>query len=91
MENRVCFSKVAGIARSDESFELRAHVSHHSVNFKDKKSVVELAGFGMVSQFPLDPMHLVDLGVVKNRLNCRLREEISEFYTCRVWKNLQNN
>lgn len=30
---------------------------------------IEMSGFRMITQFPLDPMHLIDLGVVKTMLN----------------------
>lgn len=54
--------------RTDISFLSRSSPSHHTETFKGKKSVLEEAGFGMVSQFPLDCMHLVDLEVTKKLL-----------------------
>lgn len=61
----MCFPNKIGVLRSDESFELRTNISHHLKEFKEKKNILEEAGIRMVSQFPLDAMHLVDLGVVK--------------------------
>ena len=62
-ERIVCLSKKIGPLRTDKTFQDRCHPSHHSEEFKEKLSILEEAGFGMISQFPLDAMHLVDLGV----------------------------
>ncbi|XP_067637611.1 uncharacterized protein [Eurosta solidaginis] len=63
------FPVSVGIAQTDESFKNRQDISHHRLEYKNKETVLESANFGMVSQFPLDPMHLVDLGVMKKLLN----------------------
>lgn len=73
-ERRVCFPTEIGVLRSDSSFEQRLHASHHLVQFRHQKSVLEDAGFRMVSQFPLDSMHLVDLGVVKKFLKLLIKK-----------------
>ncbi|XP_067630062.1 uncharacterized protein [Eurosta solidaginis] len=67
-DGKVYLPTTSGIPRTDISFEKRDHVSHHSPQFRQQKPVLEDAGFKMVSQFPLDCMHLVDLGVVKRFL-----------------------
>ncbi|XP_036319869.1 uncharacterized protein LOC118734260 [Rhagoletis pomonella] len=69
LEKRVCFSKELCELRTDFSFKNRNDLAHHNVKFREEENVLEEAGFGMVSQFPLDPMHLVDLGVVKKLLH----------------------
>lgn len=60
-DNRVIFDTNLNYAeKSDEDFfNLESHKY-----IKDKSPLLELS-IGMVSQFPLDPMHLVFLGVVK--------------------------
>lgn len=58
-------SVVSGTLRTDNSFRERVHQNHHHTNIP---SELEKIGIGMVSQFPLDPMHLVDLGVVRSTL-----------------------
>ncbi|XP_076546679.1 uncharacterized protein LOC117610679 isoform X1 [Osmia lignaria lignaria] len=49
--------------RSDESFKLRKQEEHHKIT-----SNIEDLNIGMVTQFPLDYMHLVLLGVMKKLL-----------------------
>ncbi|XP_054745455.1 uncharacterized protein LOC129249819 [Anastrepha obliqua] len=65
VNKRICFSKKVHNLRSDVSFKYRAEPAHHSSTFRTCESILEKSGFKMVSQFPLDPMHLVDLGVTK--------------------------
>lgn len=71
---RVCFSKNVHNLRSDISFKNRVDPSHHSSPFKTSESILESANFKMVSQFPLDPMHLVDLGVCKKLLHLLVKK-----------------
>ena len=52
-------------SRTDATFSARVHAEHHSLAHSLTDSVLERAGFGMVSQFPLDAMHLMDLGLGK--------------------------
>lgn len=54
-----------GEPRTDDTFRARKHLDNHSDRHKNSLSVLERYGFGMVSMFPLDVMHLVDLGVGK--------------------------
>ena len=67
-KNRVVYSKISGSLRTDASFTARSDINHHRDSYKNKKSILEDCGFKLVSQFPLDPMHLVDLGVAKKLL-----------------------
>lgn len=55
----------AGILRTDDSFLHRTDQTHH---LSLDHSVLEQSGVNMVTQFPLDSMHLVDLGIVKKML-----------------------
>jgi hypothetical protein len=52
------------VLRSDESFLQRRDPDHH----REGKSPLETLGIGLVSQFPLDYMHLVILGVMRKLL-----------------------
>lgn len=54
--------------RTDETFIERLDPLHHHKNYVDKPNVLEENGFGMVSMFVIDPMHLVDLGLSKKFL-----------------------
>ena len=49
--------------RSDQSFRNRIHEDHHNGD-----SVLEQLDIDMVLDFPVDPMHLVDLGVCRKLL-----------------------
>ena len=60
--------------RNDNSFTLRRQPEHHTFDKRKgetvhTRSAFEHCGVGMVSQFPLDIMHLVFLGVVKRLMN----------------------
>lgn len=61
-KRRVCFFEQDCLRRTDESFHNNHY--HHVGN-----SILEDIGTGMVSQFRLDALHLVYLGVVKRMLN----------------------
>ena len=59
------YNIVSGKLRTDESFSTRADEQHHN---NQHQSMLEKSSIGMVSQFPIDPMHLVDLGIAKKML-----------------------
>ncbi|XP_031625627.1 uncharacterized protein LOC116342258 [Contarinia nasturtii] len=64
--HRMSFPKCDGIRRTDEMFRNRIQPQHH----KDK-SLMEKLNIDMVSQFPTsDPLHLLELGVMKKLLVC---------------------
>lgn len=54
--------------RTDHSFKNRDHCHHHLSKFQSAKSSLETIDIGMVSQIPIDPMHLFDLGVTRRIL-----------------------
>lgn len=64
-KEKVVYSNTVGpIQRTDETYSNRLHPEHHKPGYIGKRSVLEMMGFRMISQFPLDPMHIIDLGVV---------------------------
>ncbi|XP_067635656.1 uncharacterized protein, partial [Eurosta solidaginis] len=65
---RMSFSQVVAEPRTDISFKNRVDMQHHLDQFRDNENVLESVNIDMVSQFPLEPMHLVDLGVMKKLL-----------------------
>lgn len=67
--SRLVFLDLDAPLRSDESFLLRSQPRHHK-----GVSPLEGCGAGMVSMFPLDPMHLVWGGSVKRLLEYWLFE-----------------
>lgn len=64
----VMYSTEISSLRTDETFRNRMHKIHHHTHFQTRQTALETAGIGMVSQFPIEPMHLVDLGAVKKIL-----------------------
>ncbi|KYN21546.1 hypothetical protein ALC57_06079 [Trachymyrmex cornetzi] len=63
VENRVTFPEINARLRSDESFKLKHQEEHHKIT-----SILEDLNIGIITQFPLDYMHLVLLGVMKRLL-----------------------
>lgn len=55
--------------RTDEDFMQRKDSSHHIQCFQQNITALEEIGIEMVTQFPLDAMHLIDLGVAKKILS----------------------
>lgn len=60
--NRLLYQNRSSALRTDESFLYRLDPNHHRPVFLEDHSVLEKVGVGMVSQFVIDPMHLIDLG-----------------------------
>lgn len=87
------FCSIVGDAlRSDESFSSRRDLQHHNQNYYNKQSVLEKVGVGMVSQIPIDPMHLIDLGVVKKCLLLLLEDKFGRYFLSREDKvNFKNS
>ena len=56
--------------RTDDSFRNRSHRVHHLGN---TRSPLEDLGVGMITQIPLDPMHLAFLGVTKRVMKSVLK------------------
>ncbi|XP_059617852.1 uncharacterized protein LOC132262568 [Phlebotomus argentipes] len=81
------FSPSAAKPRTDEDFRLRKNKEFHKKNFVDKRLPVENLNINLAKDFPIDAMHVVDLGVMKRVLNCIVeqlpkeqREVFSEQY-----------
>lgn len=54
---RFSFSKLVKELRTSSSFKNMFDAEHHSLAFKEQQK--KCHGFGIVSQFPLDPTHLL--------------------------------
>lgn len=65
---KVRYSEYSGIPRTDKTFSDRLHPEHHKPEYLHQRSALEEMNFKMVSQFPIDPMHCIDLNVVKKTL-----------------------
>ncbi|XP_011859938.1 PREDICTED: uncharacterized protein LOC105557334 [Vollenhovia emeryi] len=85
VSNRVVFLETHSMLRTNDTFKNRIHIEHHTGD-----SILEKLAIGMVSQIPLDYMHLVCLGVVKRLLqlwvrgnrNIRLSSEAVNLISC---------
>lgn len=62
-------------ARTDSSFRDRRDILHHQIKFSDTKNIFEKINKGMVSQFVIDPMHLIDEGVVKKMFTAMVKNK----------------
>lgn len=62
-----------GELRTDESFRNREDILHHKPQFQKKASLLESL-IGMISQFVIDCMHAVDLGVTKKIMKFVLKD-----------------
>jgi hypothetical protein len=69
---KMTFQSVSERTRTDAEFAQQTDVDHHLA-----KSPLSLLPVGMVSQFPLDYMHLVCLGVVRRLLLCWIKGALS--------------
>lgn len=72
INNRLSYQTVRGTPRTDTGFLLRSDPDHHLPEHLNNPTVLEMAGFGMVTHFPLGPMHLFDLGNTKKYLKLLL-------------------
>lgn len=72
VSNRVIFTETNNALRTDDTFKNRSQIEHHTGD-----SVLEKLSIGMVSQIPLDYMHLVCLGVMKRLLQLWLKGSIN--------------
>lgn len=72
INNRMAFQTVRGSPRTDTGFLLRSDPLHHLPEYLQNPTLLETAGFGMVTQFPVGPMHLFDLGNTKKYLKLLL-------------------
>lgn len=82
--NKMIYQPIRTNDRTDATFSNREDPGHHQPQFQDQRSLLETIGIGMVSQFPIDPMHAVDSGIMKRILgsilngpcnSCHLRGE----------------
>lgn len=74
IENVTVYSDISGDRRTDSMFKSRAHPEHHSELFRNNLTDLEEANIKMVTQFPIDPMHLIDLGVTRKILNLLVKK-----------------
>lgn len=74
VEHVTVYSDIPGERRTDDMFKSRMCPDHHSVMFRINATDLEEANINMVTQFPIDPMHLFDLGVTRKMLNALVKK-----------------
>jgi hypothetical protein len=74
------YQNIAGEPRSDESFLHREDPEHHNPLFLEEPNPLEILDIGMVSQVPIEPMHLLDLGVMKKLLVFYISNKGNRFF-----------
>lgn len=81
VNGRAVFTAEVGQLRTDESFYNRVHPNHHNDLYKTiaTRTVIERIGIKMISQIPLDTMHLVELGVMKKILELLMGRLVTGF------------
>lgn len=62
------YSTKPGVLITDEDFRNRKYPCHHNSAYLSEKTPFETINTSMVTQVPLDTMHLIDLGVMKKFL-----------------------
>lgn len=62
---RMCFSDINCLKRTDDSFAKQTQKEHHT----GQSILLNIPNFGLISKVPLDYMHLVCIGAVKKILN----------------------
>lgn len=70
--DRVCFSPTAGVPRTDQSFRQQQDPDHHQ-----GVSILTELPIDCIRNVPLDPMHLVYLGVARKLVNLWLSGPLS--------------
>jgi len=86
INNRIVFLELDSTLRTDYSFKIRQHKEHHIEKYQTQPTIIETLNIGMVSNIPLDCMHLIFLGVskrllqfwIKGKLNIRLSPVLLE-------------
>ena len=71
----MCFQEIENTIRTDENFKHRTYKNHH--NHTDV--ALEKLNIGCVTQFPIDYMHCVLLGVTRQLLFCLIKQRKKEF------------
>ncbi|XP_075167974.1 uncharacterized protein LOC142240153 [Haematobia irritans] len=69
IEHVTVYSSYISQLRTDDDFKQRTQKGFHKQNSMNGPTGLEELGIGMISQFPLEPMHLIDLGVTKKMVS----------------------
>ena len=82
---KVVFASAEGTRRTNESFRNQTDDGHHLQNIVSPLTSLDI---DMISHFPLDPMHLLHLGVMRRLLLAWLRGPLTVRWPARVVSDL---
>lgn len=78
LNHKIVFQTVEGNPKTDQNFKQRIDKTFHHPNFLQNENILETIGIEMISQFPIEPMHLIDMGVVKKILKVRSQDNMKK-------------
>ncbi|XP_046811876.1 uncharacterized protein LOC124421110 [Lucilia cuprina] len=78
ISNVLSYSTESSVVINDENFSKRKYKNHHQLKFMNTKTPLEKINLNMISQVPLDPMHVIDLGVTRKMLKKLMQNKVSE-------------
>lgn len=94
INNVLTYSSEASQLITDQDFSDRKYLNHHQKFFYTKKTPLENVNVKMISQVPLDDMHLVDLGVMRKilvrMLHNKINVKISKDNISKISKHLES-
>lgn len=74
INRKMCFSQIHAPVRTDDDFRNKTDEEYHNRGITS--CLVEIPGFGPVTNVPTDPMHLLDLGIMRRMLNLLLDDDL---------------
>jgi hypothetical protein len=80
IDRTTVFSKTVVGCRTDQSYTNRSDPQFHSELYLNQKNPLEEIGTHMITQVPIEPMHLLDLGVMKKLLVLFLENSKKKFF-----------
>ncbi|KAI8125589.1 hypothetical protein CVS40_4497 [Lucilia cuprina] len=75
IDNVNTFSTYIGEKRTNEDFQQRTFKDFHKPMYLELQMKLEVVGIKMMTQFPLDAMHLIDLGITKKILSAIINKK----------------
>lgn len=76
--NVLTYSSEVGKIIDDDDFAKRKYKNHHQLKFNNTKTPLEKINLNMIRQVPLDPMHVIDLGVTRKMLSKLMKNKVNE-------------
>lgn len=74
INGKMCFPQIHAPQRSDDDFRNKTDQDYHDRGITS--CLIEIPNFGPVTNVPTDPMHLLDLGIMRRMLNLLLNGDL---------------